>query len=206
MGAGNAWSPLGPGPAETAAAGYFRGRRGHRGKRTKCGSAAGHGEDRPTANNDIELNGAAKTVDELNDVPVKVVNNSYNDYGNHLKTLNRPDLAAEFQTYRERWVADARLSLSGRPRSETWAINLIVEDCKWMLWRFDTLFEDAPAQVKGYAEPTAMESQSYLRSAIKLAESGELSGNLLGEKGGLQSCWHIRRPFGSRGGAIHRSI
>jgi hypothetical protein len=92
--------------------------------------------------------------------------------------LERLDLAAEFQTYRERWVADARLSLGGEPRSETWTLNLLIEDYKWMLWRFDTLFEDAP----GYAEPTAMESQSYLRSAIRLAESGGLSRNLLGEK------------------------
>jgi hypothetical protein len=106
------------------------------------------------------------------------LHNSYNDYGNHLKTLKRPDLAAQFQTYRERWVADARLALSGEARAEDWAINLLIEDYKWMLWRFDTLFEDAP----GFAEPTAMESQSYLRSAIKLAESGGLSGNLRGEK------------------------
>jgi hypothetical protein len=99
--------------------------------------------------------------------------------------LKRPDLAADFQTYRERWVADARLSLSGETRSETWAINLLIEDYKWMLWRFDTLLDDAPAHVIADAELTAIraeESQSYLRSAIKLAESGGLSGNLLGEK------------------------
>lgn len=89
------------------------------------------------------------------------LHNAYNDYGNHLKTLNRPDLTAEFQTFRERWVADARLSLSGEPRPEDWATNLLIEDYKWMLWRFDTLFQDAPAHAKGDAEPTVMESQSY---------------------------------------------
>jgi hypothetical protein len=110
------------------------------------------------------------------------LHNAYNDYGRHLKTLNWPDLAEEFQTYRERWAADARRSLNGEPRSESWANNLLIEDYKWMLWRFDTLFQDAPAHLKEDAKPTVMESQEYLRSAIKLAESGGMGGNLLGEK------------------------